>query len=396
MAYTNYTLMNNDIVSGIGSIEVLPEKLKKLGITKPLVVVDKDIVKTTSMAKLEEFLKSQNIDYVVYSDLASDPFDYMVHNGVKVFKDTNRDGIISFGGGSTMDTGKGISIMSVHEGNIIQYGFSTPNHLYFTKAGCPIIAIPTTSGTGSEVSRYAVITNSETHQKRNITSKDIVSKCVILDPTYATTMSKEVTAYTGMDALCHAIEAYCCAASLTSKEEISDTLALRAIKLINENLPIVYNNPEDVEARFNMQWGALLAGLALNIGTGECHGIGAYLSKYYKGVAHGTSVGIPLPYTMNNTLEYCPDRFKDVAEAMGCDIKGKSVMEAAKMAPKAVKELLEKIEFPKLKDICPTFEEVKNFCAEACTNSCCVRNGRIVTEDKMVKTMKDCYFEVLD
>lgn len=395
MSYAAYNLMGTDIVAGVNAIEALPKKLQALKINKPLVVTDVDIVKSESMKKLEEFLKNNQINYTVYSEVRRDPYDYMVANGVKVYKENGCDGIISFGGGSTMDCGKGISIMSVHEGNIILYGHSTPNHLNFTGPGCPIVAIPTTSGTGSEVSRFAVITNSETHQKRNIASNHIMSKFIVLDPTYATTMSQEVTAYTGFDALCHAIEAYTTKKVIGKQVEISDALALRAIELISQNLEKAYNDPNNLEVRFNMQWGALLAGLALNIGTGECHGIGSYLSKYYPEVTHGVSVGIPLPYTMQNNIPYCPDRFYTIAKALGNDVTGLSVEEGAKLAPKSVKELLEKVNFPALKDICKTFEEVESFCEEACHNSCCVSNGRIVTEEVMRDVLKKCYDQVL-
>ena len=395
MSYVGYNLMGTDIVAGINAIEALPKKLQVMKIQKPLLVTDIDIVKSESMKKIEAFLKNNNINYIVYSDVERDPYDYMVEAGVKVYKENECDGIIAFGGGSTMDCGKGISIMSVHDGNIIQYGHSTPNHLNFTRPGCPIITIPTTSGTGSEVSRFAVITNSKTHQKRNIASNYIMSKFIILDPTYATTMSSEVTAYTGFDALCHAIEAYTTKKVIGQQIEISDTLALRAIELISQNLVKAYNDPNNLNVRFNMQWAAMLAGLALNIGTGECHGIGSYLSKYYPEVTHGISVGIPLPYVMQNNITYCPDRFYAIAKALGQDTNGLSIEKGAALAPKAVKILLENVNFPVLKDYCKTFEDVEAFCEEACHNSCCVSNGRIITEQVMKKILRKCYDQIL-
>ncbi len=394
MSFVNYFLMNAEIVVGENAIEALAKCLKRLNVKKPLIVTDTVLIQGEGVKILERYLEANGIEYAVYSNVREDPFDYMVTEGVEALKKNQCDGVISLGGGSTMDTGKGISIMSVHEGNIIQYGRSTPNHKNFTQAGCPLIAIPTTSGTGSEVSRYAVITNSETHQKRSIESEYILSNVVILDPVFAVTMPKRVTAYTGIDAICHAIEAYTHKTTIEQTVELSDALALKAIEIISENLVTAYQYPEDINARKNMQWGALLAGVALNIGAGEAHGIGTYLSKYFQ-VPHGASVGLLLPYTMEYVIPYAPERFCRIAEVMGKDISGLSTEQAARLAPAAVKELLEKLDFPTLKDYCKDFDEIKKLCSEAPHNSCCVSNGRLTEEADTEKLLKNCFDERL-
>ena len=394
MSYATYSLMNTEIISGNHSLKTLPGKLKDLRVSKPLVVTDMSLVGTDTFKILSDILTEGGISYTVYSDIESDPFDYMVADGVSSLKNNQCDCVIAFGGGSSIDCGKGISIMSVHEGNIIQYGRSTPGHLDFKGPGCPIISIPTTSGTGSEVSKYAIITNHENHQKRSIGSPYLFSKLVFLDPQVAASMPAGVTAYTGIDALCHAIEAYTHKTAIENSVEISDALALRAIEIISGSLLTAYNEPDNIDARFQMQWGALLAGVALNIGAAEAHGIGTFLSKYHH-VSHGVSVGIPLPYTMEYNIPFCPERFYNIARAMNKATSKTDIQTGAAMAPAAVKELLQALHFPTLKDCCNSFDEIEKWCAEACMNSCCTSNERLTDENEMKIVMKNCYDQIL-
>lgn len=291
-----------------------------------------------------------------------------------------------------MDVGKCISVMSVHPGDILDYARSTPEHKDFQKRGCPIISVPTTSGTGSEVSQYAVITNALTHRKTTIASPYLLSDSAILEPAFAGSMPKEVTAYTGMDALAHAVEAYTFRTALDGNIPVVDAVALEAIRLIGQNLVRAYENGNDLKARAGMQWGSLLAGIALNIGSGETHAIGSMLAKYY-GVCHGISVGIPLPYCMEYNMSYGYDRFFSIAEALGADTSGLSVKEGAMAAVKKVKELQKQIRFPKMTDYIRDMEEVKNFSQECADNSCCVSNRRMNTKEAIEQVFRMCMEE---
>lgn len=392
MEIATYNLAGIQLTAGKGALSGLKEEADRLHIKKPLIVTDEGVRAAGIIETMAGHLKKEKIAYEIYDGVKTDPLDTMVKEGLSVFRESRCDGILSIGGGSSMDVGKCISVMSVHPGDILDYARSTPEHKDFQKRGCPIISVPTTSGTGSEVSQYAVITNALTHRKTTIASPYLLSDSVILEPAFAGSMPKEVTAYTGMDALAHAVEAYTFRTALDGNIPVVDAVALEAIRLIGQNLVRAYENGNDLKARAGMQWGSLLAGIALNIGSGETHAIGSMLAKYY-GVCHGISVGIPLPYCMEYNMSYGYDRFFSIAEALGADTSGLSVKEGAMAAVKKVKELQKQIRFPKMTDYIRDMEEVKNFSQECADNSCCVSNRRMNTKEAIEQVFRMCMEE---
>ncbi|WP_129701848.1 iron-containing alcohol dehydrogenase [Anaerostipes caccae] len=392
MEIATYNLAGIQLTAGEGALSGLKEEVDRLHIKKPLIVTDEGVRAAGIIETMAGHLKKGKIAYEIYDGVKTDPLDTMVKDGLSVFRESRCDGILSIGGGSSMDVGKCISVMSVHPGDILDYARSTPEHKDFQKRGCPIISVPTTSGTGSEVSQYAVITNALTHRKTTIASPYLLSDSAILEPAFAGSMPKEVTAYTGMDALAHAVEAYTFRTALDGNIPVVDAVALEAIRLIGQNLVRAYENGNDLKARAGMQWGSLLAGIALNIGSGETHAIGSMLAKYY-GVCHGISVGIPLPYCMEYNMSYGYDRFFSIAEALGADTSGLSVKEGAMAAVKKVKELQKQIRFPKMTDYIRDMEEVKNFSQECADNSCCVSNRRMNTKEAIEQVFRMCMEE---
>lgn len=392
MEIATYNLAGIQLTAGEGALSGLKEEADRLHIKKPLIVTDEGVRAAGIIETMAGHLKKEKIAYEIYDGVKTDPLDTMVKDGLSVFRESRCDGILSIGGGSSMDVGKCISVMSVHPGDILDYARSTPEHKDFQKRGCPIISVPTTSGTGSEVSQYAVITNALTHRKTTIASPYLLSDSAILEPAFAGSMPKEVTAYTGMDALAHAVEAYTFRTALDGNIPVADAVALEAIRLIGQNLVRAYENGNDLKARAGMQWGSLLAGIALNIGSGETHAIGSMLAKYY-GVCHGISVGIPLPYCMEYNMLYGYDRFFSIAEALGADTSGLSVKEGAMAAVKKVKELQKQIRFPKMTDYIRDMEEVKNFSQECADNSCCVSNRRMNTKEAIEQVFRMCMEE---
>lgn len=392
MEIATYNLAGIQLTAGEGALSGLKEEADRLHIKKPLIVTDEGVRAAGIIETMAGHLKKEKIANQIYDGVKTDPLDTMVKEGLSVFRESRCDGILSIGGGSSMDVGKCISVMSVHPGDILDYARSTPEHKDFQKRGCPIISVPTTSGTGSEVSQYAVITNALTHRKTTIASPYLLSDSAILEPAFAGSMPKEVTAYTGMDALAHAVEAYTFRTALDGNIPVVDAVALEAIRLIGQNLVRAYENGNDLKARAGMQWGSLLAGIALNIGSGETHAIGSMLAKYY-GVCHGISVGIPLPYCMEYNMSYGYDRFFSIAEALGADTSGLSVKEGAMAAVKKVKELQKQIRFPKMTDYIRDMEEVKNFSQECADNSCCVSNRRMNTKEAIEQVFRMCMEE---
>lgn len=376
MSCCKYDLGNEKIIAGQGALNEIKSELIRLQMKKPLVVTDGGILEAGITGTIGKYLEENEIPHAVYDGVKTDPLDTMVDEGLAMFTKENCDAIVSVGGGSSMDVGKCISIMSVHEGRILDYARSTQGHLDFTKRGCPIISIPTTSGTGSEVSQYAVITNARTHRKTTVASPLILSDSAVLIPEFATKMPQEVTAYTAIDAFSHAIEAYTHRVTIENDVRISDAMAIEAIKLLSANVLTVYQDGSNIQARKDMQWGALLAGVALNIGSGESHALGSMLAKYY-GVCHGISVGIPLPYCMEYNIYSAPQRYADVAKALGADTKGLTAEEAAKAGVAKLKEILRELNFPVMKDYIKDMSEVRKFSEECAGNSCCTSNGRM-------------------
>lgn len=387
MDYIKYNLTGINIILGKGAVNELKNELNRLKITKPLFVTDGNIVKAGIIARVGSYMDNSRLAYALYDGVKPDPLDTMVDEGLEIFRRENCDGVIGIGGGSSMDTAKCISIMSVHDAYILDYARSKPGHLEFAQKGCPIITIPTTSGTGSEVSQYAVITNAATHRKTTISTPYILSDAAILEPEFAAMMPEDVTAYTGMDALSHAIEAYTFRTTIDHNVRISDAAAIEAIRLLAENIVTVYRDGSNIDARINMQWGALLAGVALNIGAGESHALGSMLSKYY-GVCHGISVGIPLPYCMEYNLSDSYKRYYDVAKALGADISGMSIEEGAKAGVEKVKAILKDLNFPVMKDYIKGISEVEKFSEECAGNSCCTSNRRMDNKEAIEKVFR--------
>lgn len=380
----SYNLAGIQIIFGENGLNDLKHEIQRLGATRPLLVTDQGVKNVGILKKVKDYLYFEEIPYEVFDQVISDPLDSIVKKGTELFIQKQCDAVISIGGGSSMDTAKCISIMSKHEGNILDYARSTPNHRDFIGRGCPIISIPTTSGTGSEVSQFAVITNAETHRKTTISTPYILSDTAILIPSFAASMPQDVTAYTGVDALAHAVDAYTCKTTIEGNVRISDICALEAISLIGSNLVQAYQHSDDLEARKNMLWASLLAGVALNIGAGESHAIGSMLSKYY-GVCHGVSVGIPLPYCMEFNASSCYQRFTEIARALGCNCENCTDKEAAYMGIEKIKSMLSAIDFPKMKDYIKDISEVEKFAQECANNSCCVSNGRMNTKEDIIK-----------
>lgn len=193
MSIIRYYLSGLPIVLGEAARRELAAELLRLGVKKPLVVTDGGLLETGTAGLVLEELKKAGYAFACYSGVKTDPLDTMVDEGLDIYRREGCDGIVSVGGGSSMDTGKCISVMTVHEGRILDYARSTPNHREFKRRGCPILSLPTTSGTGSEASQFAVITNAKTHRKTTLATPMILSNSAILDPELALTVPKEVT-----------------------------------------------------------------------------------------------------------------------------------------------------------------------------------------------------------
>jgi len=282
---------------------------KVLGINKVFVISDRFMEKTGVVKELVDALGKDGLVVNIFTDIDNEPTDLDVNNALKALHADDCDGIISIGGGSVLDTAKMVAVIATNGGIASDY-----MGLHKVKrAGLPHIAIPTTAGTGSEATRIVIITDTDRDIKMMCLDNFFMPSVAIIDYELTLTMPKNLTAYVGLDALTHAIEAY------VSKKAnpISDVLALLAIDLISKNILVAYEHPDDEIARENMMLGSNYAGLAFsNSSVCAIHGLSRPIGAYFH-VAHGLSNAMLLPIVTENSIEGNPERYTDVAQAMG-------------------------------------------------------------------------------
>ena len=321
---------------GNDRIKDIAKALKQLNIKKPLIVTDEALVKLPIMEDLKNALESKNISYCIFSDVQPNPTGENVQNGVKKYIENENDGVIAFGGGSALDAGKTIAFMSGQSLGVWDFEDVGDNWSRADENGiAQTIAIPTTAGTGSEVGRATVITDSENHAKKIIFHPKILPSIVILDPVLTYNLPKHITAWTGIDALVHAIEAYCA----PGFHPMADGIALEAIRLIKENLVKVYEQPHNGDARAYMLVAAMMGATAFQKGLGSVHSIAHQLGGLYN-MPHGLANSIILPYALKQNKTAIKDKMIKLCEYL--NIKNPSTDSFIKY----ILGLREKLEIP--------------------------------------------------
>lgn len=297
------------IVSGINALGSVVEEIKKLGGSKVLVVTDQGVIRAGLTARLLELLKKTNIPVDVFDDVNPDPELAKVQACLSLLKKGGYDLVIGFGGGSPMDVAKYSSVLMAHSGSVREY---LGRHMLHRR-GLPTIMVPTTAGTGSEVSWAAVFHDEVDHVKKAVWSPFVQADTVIVDPTLTLTMPRDLTTDTGMDALVHALEA--CVARDAS--HVTDALALEAIGLISKSLRRVAAKGSNLQARYDMSVAAMMAGLAFcNAGLGAVHALALLLDGEY-GFTHGRSLTVLVPAVMEFNLSAVPSKYAQIARALG-------------------------------------------------------------------------------
>jgi len=276
---------------GLNRVKDIESACNNLNIKKPLIVTDPGILKTNIISKVN---KSLTNDAAVYSDVQGNPTGSNVMNGVKVFHSGKHDGVIAVGGGSGMDVGKGIAFMAGQERPLWDFEDISD---YWTRANSevikPIIAVPTTAGTGSETGRAGVYTNEETHEKKIIFHPKMLPSIVILDPELTVPLPKSLTAFTGMDALAHCLEAY----SSNFFHPLSQGIAIEGIFMIKKYLIKAYEDGSDLEARGNMLATSSMGSIAFQKGLGAIHSLSHPVGAIYN-THHGLTNAVFMPYVL--------------------------------------------------------------------------------------------------
>lgn len=333
--------------------KILSEEFK---FKRVFILTGRHVAVSGIIEKLKASLADAGIEFEVFAGSVPEPAVEDIDRIAEILRESSADAVIAVGGGSPIDTAKAACMMMTHEGSCRDYLFGGSKRV--TKPGLPLIAIPTTAGSGSEMTAAAVIGDNQRNVKLSITSEYLIPKLALVDPELQISTPLFITATTGMDALTHAIESY------VSKREnpVADVFALKAVELIGASLHTAATDKENIQARADMALGSTLAGVAfMNGGLGIVHGISQTMGGIAH-VAHGVANALLLPYCIRKNAPACPEKFRDIARAMGEDVSGTSAEEGAELAAEATFRLADSIRIPtKLKEVGVTrkmFDEI--------------------------------------
>lgn len=370
---------------GCGSIREIPRFLRSLGANAALVVTDSGLVKIGTAKKVTDVLAAAGLNFCLYDGVKPNPTVTIVNEAARFYQENDCGGIIAIGGGSAIDVAKAVSILSANGGRIQDYNGVNKAK----KAGSPIIAVNTTAGTGSEVTRAYVVTDEEVKSKMLMVDTNCLAYLAIDDPELMVGMPPALTAATGMDALTHAIEAYIC----NIHTPYTDGLALEAIRLVSESLRTAVNDATNLRARTDMCWAAYMAGLAFsNAGLGLVHGIAHQLGGYYN-IPHGLANAIMLPYVLEYNRPHCLRRMCDIAYNMGEKINVHNMDASSKLAISAIRNLSRDVQIPKLNSTKFRLEDVEILSANALKDTATATNLVMPKQEDVAKILIRAYME---
>lgn len=331
-------IVPGQIISGPGALDMAEQALRGLG-KKALVVTDKVMIQLGNCAKVEKALRNQGVEYAIYSEIVGEPTDTMIKNGLKAYREEGCDFLVALGGGSPIDSMKAIGALAVYGGNIADYMGKV-----IDVEMPPMAAIPTTAGTGSEATQFTIITDTKKNIKMLLKGKVLMPALAVIDPQFTMTAPPKITAATGLDALCHAVEAYTSRKSQT----LSDTFALSAVKRIFKYLPVAFKDGGSEEARAQMSVAALEAGVAFNnASVTMIHGMSRPIGAMFH-VAHGLSNAMLLKPCLAFALEGAYDRFGALGRAIGAASETDPDREASEKFLAAVEAVTAGLETPTL------------------------------------------------
>jgi alcohol dehydrogenase len=353
---------------GAGSISNLAETVKNFNGSNVLLVVDPGLVKAGLISPITAPLKKAKIPFTIYDQIDPEPGLKLADKGTKIAKKAKCDCVVGVGGGSAMDVAKAIAILLTNGGKAVDYlGLGL-----IKKPGVPKIMVPTSAGTGAEVTFTAVFINEKTGSKGGMNGDPLYPDATILDPELTISLPPHVTAFTGIDALTHALEAY----TSTQAHTISEMYSLEAINLIVDNLPAAYANGDNLEARSAMLMGSLLGGKALAIaGVGLVHAM-AYPMGGMFGIPHGLANAVLLPYVVEFNLIGDMVKFATLAEILGQNTDDLTLRESASLCVDALFDLNNDVGIPStLKDLDIPFDAIQEMAEIALTVTRPVENN---------------------
>jgi alcohol dehydrogenase class IV len=300
---------------GVGRIAELADHCRSAGISRPLLVTDKALASLPITAQALDVLDASGLGRAIFAEVDPNPHEGNMAAGIAAYLAGDHDGVVCFGGGSALDLGKMIALMARQDASLSVWDLEDVDD-WWTRADAqaiaPIIAVPTTAGTGSEVGRAGVLTNSVTHKKKIIFHPALMPAITICDPALTVGMPRFITAGTGMDALAHCLEAYCS----PHYHPMSQGIALEGMRLVLENLPVVYNDPTNLDARAHMMSAAAMGAVAFQKGLGAIHSLSHPIGAVYN-THHGTTNAIVMPMVLDFNRPAIEDRIARAAAYLG-------------------------------------------------------------------------------
>lgn len=375
----------NTIYFGAGAIDNLPGYVQDTGIKKPLLVMDPGMLATDVFPKVEAILKAAGIEYSVFSEVNPNPLDEDISKAAAVFKKENCDGVIGLGGGSALDAAKVVQVIAAHGGRVNDYDIATGGNQNIKGPLPPMIAIPTTAGTGSEVGACSVITSVEQGRKFLVCSPLLRPAIALLDPELTVGLPPSLTAGTGMDAFTHCIEA------LVVKDfhPMCDAIALKGIEYVADYLETAVKEPHNIEARGRMQLAAMMGAVAFQKDLGAAHSLSHALSAVCH-VPHGLANAICLVPVMKFNRDTCLKEYARVAGYFGINTFGMSDEEACDKAIDAVADLIERIGIPKkLSQVKVREAHLEELADKAFLDGCHQTNPRKCTREDLMRLFRE-------
>jgi alcohol dehydrogenase len=372
---------------GVGTSKKVGDEIKEADATRALVVTDPGIVKAGIAEEVLTMIKNSGVEAQLFEQVQANPRDTDCIKGAELAREKKIQIIVGLGGGSPMDTAKCIGVLLTHEGTPVDWD---ANKRLLERNITPLICIPTTSGTGSEVTNWAVITDTKRKFKMSIGGNSKIAPLLaLIDPALTVKMPPIVTGSTGMDALVHAIEAYTCRVS----NPISDALALRAIQLISHSLLTAVNNGGDMQARTDMMLASTVAGMAFNSAdVASVHSMAEAVGGVFD-TPHGIANSMFLPIIFETNIPSNPAKHAQVAELFGVKRGSRTELEVAKEGAQKLKELARAVKTPTLRQLKVEKKDLPTLASYAAENVSTKSNPIPLTQADYLKLFERCYAE---
>ena len=371
-----------EVVFGADSLAEAGFAAARLGARRPFLVTDPGIMAAGWVDQLLPLLRAAQLDPVLWTDVTSNPKDHEVRAAHASYREHDCDVIIGIGGGSTMDAAKGVAILSSNGGDIRDYAGVD----LVTRPIPPLLMIPTTSGTGADVSQFCIVTDTDQHVKLTIMGRALVPDVSITDPRLLTTMPDDLNAATGLDALTHGIEAFVSLAH----NPLADTHALNAVGLVCRHLRSTIDEPTQLSARAKMAQASLQAGLAFtNAILGATHAMSHQVGGLLD-APHGVVNGVLLPHVIRYNARATPERFVDLALSAGLPVEGMPGEEAAEALAAHVRNLADDVGVPRgLRELGVTDADIDTMAHTALDDACLTTNPREASEGQIRQLFRE-------